>query len=902
MTEVTIDQFFTPFIGAKKVIFEIQLTQSKTFEFSHHEKLRGYVAALAQHPKNFAEAIVLDPLENGQSYYLKGDCYRFAVTVMPTDINLLNVITNNLQSSDFIASLASTLQLGRHTRFAKMYDGISHQPINHITQAKAFDTAYLLSLLEKLKQSHQWGIQLVTPMQLNEPNVNAEGLPQALDWQGLWKAMLDRFGAHEKKLISQALLATTHEPQATLDWQTERYLHFTYGKNNKPCGGQLALGWLHLNNTWQDTHYALLLLANLFAVGKGTSRGHGQFVLYQLGVDPLVERMPPYKSLLEKLVYSNEIKTSAVNYVNTLAHIAPEILLEDFSNLQHQWANACWPTPNVNVYQREVAGKQRTFVSTHALNSALLSGLQAGLTKQFSPFWHTDSYAYQKGKSRHNAHDRMISLTNRGYTEFYRTDIKACFESISTNALTQLIALYLPNDPLQLLIADWLSSSEQQGAKGLPMGLPISPVLCNLFLADLDMAFANNKLFTGVKLLRFADDLLILAKNKKHLDISKKALIFWLIQNKLTINQDKTSEGTLAQGVDFLGWRFIDGYSLVAKKSVPTAPKDSHANATREAKQVIVIAGMTTYVKVKNGKLTITQDGITQAYPWQTLEAVLCIGNHNITLPTIKQAMLKRVPIHLSDQFGHYQGSCCGHFAQHQALTRAKRLQEYLTKHQQSLANQLVAKRIHSIYETLRRRIDDKSQLKALLSYKATAEQAITLETLRGIEGSAARILWQQFRLWFAQDWHFTGRKKRPATDPINAMLSLGYTQLYALTDSILRTFGLWPYAVLYHQSRGEHACLASDYMEVYRAEVERTVLTLINRQQITPDDFNVTPQGVELSSEGRKSFFKALSKKLYQEIEHPSLLQQMVTEIHQLNQAAKQSNSKSFLIGKPIE
>lgn len=899
MSKITCEQLLAPFVGAKKIIFELEFTKAFTFDFSHHEKLRGFVVTLAQRPDNFSDVVMIDAIENGHSEYQKGMRYRFGVTVFSRAVHLLKVMARNIQSSEFIATLSDKHQLGRHTRFTDMFDGITLQPIARPELASAFNMAFYSQKLEHLKHTPQWGIQFVTPLLLTEPFRCEQGLETALPFERLWEAVINRFAHQDKQLLMREALELLPKPTALLQWQSSRYVHLFYSKHRKPCGGQLALGWLLLDDSWHDQHRLLLLLASLFGIGAGVARGHGQFALYEEGVEPLFNRMRPASSMLEKLMFNPAMQRHAQNYAEKLPHLAPEVLFEDFTHAQTIWSQCHWPLPSVSVYERDTGNKLRTFTTTHALNSALLSGVQAGMSTQFKQFWHPDSFAYQAGKSRHNTHDRVQALINAEHHYFYKSDIKNCFESISKSMITQLIALYFPGDPLQFLFADWLSACEEKGIEGLPLGLPFSPVLCNLFLSELDFTFTHSENLKDVKLLRFADDIVLLAKIPQTLERAITTLHAWLANHHLSLNPQKSAQGHINKGFEFLGWRFIDGYSVKQDKSADRVVNTSTQNA-RQAKQVIVIAGMPTQVKVENGKLVVQQQGVSQSYPWHSLEAILCIGNHNVTLPVIKQAMLKKVPIHLSDQFGNYQGSCCGHFQQHQALANVTQLQSYLTAHKQTLANYIIAKRIHTIYDTLRRRVDDKTQLKALLNLKAKAEQTQSLESLRGVEGAAAKILFQQFKNWFADDWHFTARKKRPAPDPINAMLSLGYTQLYALTDSILRTFSLWPYAELYHTAGGEHACLASDYMEMYRAEVERTVLTVINRRQITPDDFNLTPQGAELSSEGRKTFLRELSKKLYTQNDQNVILQNMINDIDSLYRNVKKYTQPQIQFGKP--
>ncbi len=87
----------------------------------------------------------------------------------------------------------------------------------------------------------------------------------------------------------------------------------------------------------------------------------------------------------------------------------------------------------------------------------------------------------------------------------------------------------------------------------------------------------------------------------------------------------------------------------------------------------------------------------------------------------------------------------------------------------------------------------------------------------------------------------FPGRAFYPPKDPVNAMLSLGYTLLYNRLAAALREHGLQPRKGFFHCSGGHHYALASDLMKELRHLIDRIVLTLIHRKEVTPNDFGIT-------------------------------------------------------------
>ncbi|OIR23801.1 CRISPR-associated endonuclease Cas1, partial [Bathymodiolus thermophilus thioautotrophic gill symbiont] len=116
---------------------------------------------------------------------------------------------------------------------------------------------------------------------------------------------------------------------------------------------------------------------------------------------------------------------------------------------------------------------------------------------------------------------------------------------------------------------------------------------------------------------------------------------------------------------------------------------------------------------------------------------------------------------------------------------------------------------------------------------------ARTLAQVNGFEGKISAYYFQAIRTTLDPKWHFNTRNRQPPKDGFNVLLSLGYTCLYAYTQSLLRISGLSPYQGFYHQQRGSHAVLASDLMEPFRYIIERVAMRMINLGQIKTTHFS---------------------------------------------------------------
>jgi len=156
------------------------------------------------------------------------------------------------------------------------------------------------------------------------------------------------------------------------------------------------------------------------------------------------------------------------------------------------------------------------------------------------------------------------------------------------------------------------------------------------------------------------------------------------------------------------------------------------------------------------------------------------------------------------------------------------------------------------------------------------------LDTLRGVEGFAAQTYFSVFGHLLKQqreDFFFQTRTRQPPLDRVNCLLSFLYALIRHDCISALTAAGLDPFVGFLHAERANRPALALDLMEEFRPWLaDRLAVTLINRKQIKPEDFQVREGGaVELTTNGRKSVIKAYQERKRESIQHPLLGQQLV-------------------------
>ncbi|MBX5458525.1 MAG: CRISPR-associated endonuclease Cas1 [Thermogemmatispora sp.] len=186
----------------------------------------------------------------------------------------------------------------------------------------------------------------------------------------------------------------------------------------------------------------------------------------------------------------------------------------------------------------------------------------------------------------------------------------------------------------------------------------------------------------------------------------------------------------------------------------------------------------------------------------------------------------------------------------------------------------------HVVLEDLARIIESLRQLPAVafssLPPLSTGDHGISgtpLEAVLGLEGQGSALYYAAFPHMLLEPdiWSFPGRTKRPPTDPVNALLSYGYTILANRVTGVVQLVGFDPYIGYLHSSGYGRPALALDLMEEFRPLiVDSVVVKLLNKHMISQDDFDELLGTYRLKKEPKKRFLSALEERFREEITHP--------------------------------
>jgi CRISPR-associated protein Cas1 len=284
--------------------------------------------------------------------------------------------------------------------------------------------------------------------------------------------------------------------------------------------------------------------------------------------------------------------------------------------------------------------------------------------------------------------------------------------------------------------------------------------------------------------------------------------------------------------------------------------------------------------------------------PLIKVEAVVVTGEVTFTASAIRMLLEKQVEIHFMSHSGAFQGSLSPGLAKNALLRIAQHRAHHTLVKRCILAKQFVIGKLsnqRTMLQRVNRRLTDPlfeqeidqvavllRQLTALpiaaedapvLASGDSGMQGTRLEQILGLEGAGSAVYFGCFGRMLSdqQQWPFAGRVKRPPTDPVNALLSYGYTLLTNRVKSAVQIVGFDPYIGYLHSSAYGRPALALDLMEEFRALiVDSVVLTLLNRRMLSRDDFEVEVGAYRLKKEPRKLFLTRFEERLHEQITHP--------------------------------
>ena len=238
------------------------------------------------------------------------------------------------------------------------------------------------------------------------------------------------------------------------------------------------------------------------------------------------------------------------------------------------------PVRRVMIPKPDGSGERKLGIPT-VIDRVIQQAIAQKLQPIFEPLFADESYGYRPGKSCQQAMKKVKEYTDQGYVEVAEIDLSKYFDTINHELLMNLLREHIQDPEVIKLIKKYLKSGVMENGmvvkteEGSPQGGNLSPLLANIYLNQYDQEMKRR----GVAFVRYADDIVVLAKSKRAaerlLESSRKYLEDKL---KLKVNQDKSR----AISIYSLKFKFL-GFAMGKNKNGNYIR--AHKSSLRKAKQ-----------------------------------------------------------------------------------------------------------------------------------------------------------------------------------------------------------------------------------------------------------------------------------------------------------------------------
>lgn len=526
-------------------------------------------------------------------------------------------------------------------------------------------------------------------------------------------------------------------------------------------------------------------------------------------------------------------------------------------------------------------GKRRVTCSLTALDRLITRLMTQKLERYVSPVFFDNSFAYQKDKGCLEAAEKGRQYMEDGNCVVCEIDIKDFFDTISLERMERIISTLFTDKAVLHLFHEYLHCLVSKDGRmeekkvGLLQGSPISPILSNLYMQDLD-SYMEKK---GYLWLRYADNIYVFAELQESATIIYNDLIGF-IRTDLNLNVNETKSGIF----NAVGRRIL-GYDLIKKGKKIDIQKHQYKE------QKSYTNWHDARIETRNGLYHIVSEGVInkQDYgllfentekkcfiPVEVTDQINLYSSTTIA-PNVLQILSSRgIKMCFFDRNGNLVGTYYPRKTKETVSVLVQQVKNLGNeKERRNLAESMEVASLHNIRSNLKYYAKQNETLKDVVSeetdYIEQIRKAKTVEEMMLIEAKARQLYYRAFNNIITDDnFKFVQRSKQPPKDEINACISFGNTLLYNHFASLCWKRGISPKFGVIHYSERREQSLNFDFADIFKPVVtDRIIFSLINKKMINKlTCFEKRDNGgVYLSAEGKRIFIEAFEDKLNQKI-----------------------------------
>ena len=207
---------------------------------------------------------------------------------------------------------------------------------------------------------------------------------------------------------------------------------------------------------------------------------------------------------------------------------------------------------------KEEKGKVRKLGIPTVVDRMIQQAIAQVLTPIYEPQFSESSFGFRPKRGAHDALKQCQRYANEGYLYVVDMDLEKFFDTVCQSKLIEVVSRSIKDGEVISLIHKYLNAGIvrqgifERSEQGVPQGGPLSPLLSNIMLNELDKELEKR----GHKFVRYADDCMILCKSRRGAERTKASITRY-IEGKLflKVNREKTSVAHISQ-VKYLGYGF----------------------------------------------------------------------------------------------------------------------------------------------------------------------------------------------------------------------------------------------------------------------------------------------------------------------------------------------------------
>lgn len=535
------------------------------------------------------------------------------------------------------------------------------------------------------------------------------------------------------------------------------------------------------------------------------------------------------------------------------------------------------PMPATGFRRAKVNGGFRQLARLTAIDTVVQTQLNKTLSEEAEKSFSDNSFAYRRGRGIHSALERYVDLAGQ-YKFAAAIDLRSCFSNIDHSKLEEKIGEFFKNNEICGLMMQFVRTPVSadneitEPEKGILQGMPLSPLMSNVYLHSLDKFLESE----GLQFIRYADDIVIFGNTASELTKQANAVGSYILSELgVEINKKKHRIDSPVR-LNYLGHKFtsdkrgVIAYS--ANADTRSAYHSWHSSKPQNTKgRVDIISDGV----LRQKELSVFFDTDTRDYtlPSATTDRLNICSDVVFDSGFLEFAMKQGIYINVFDSHGNAVGS----FTPNKPLKSPKVTHEQLLAYYDTAARLALAKEfvLASVHNTLLNiRYYNKQCRDELLEsaiYKLgrlrTAIKTVeSYEHLLTMEAQCRSIYYGCYDTFIKKEgFIFEKRSKRPPENEVNSLISFGNTVLYNHIAYEIEKTALDVRVGYLHATNTRYKSLNLDIAELFKPlVVDRVVFTLINKAEILPAHF-VTEEngGVYLSEEGKRIFLSAFYSKL---------------------------------------